>query len=79
MTPDDAAALLDRVIERAAKLRAAGVRKVDLGGASFEFSPDEGEAPAVTAGDDGEADDPSLAALIAGTGEPGVKKERPPL
>jgi hypothetical protein len=74
MTPDEAAELLDRVIARADKLRAAGIRKVNLGVASFEFVPDE--TATATGGDEGEPADPSLTSLIAGTGE---RKERPPL
>lgn len=77
MTPQDAAELLDRVIERAARLRAAGIRKVNLGVASFEFVSDESEAR--PAGDDeGESKDASLVDLISGAGE-ASKKERPPL
>lgn len=41
MTKDDAAELLDLIIERAPDLRAAGVLTVELGEAGFSLAPAE--------------------------------------
>ncbi len=41
MDKQEAAELLDLIIERAPGLRAAGIRAVNLGGASFTLAPPE--------------------------------------
>jgi hypothetical protein len=44
MTPQEAADLLDLIVARAPSLRQAGIRSVNLGGASFTLAPAELEA-----------------------------------
>ena len=41
MDRNEAAELLDLIVERAPQLRAAGIRAVNLGGASFTLAPAE--------------------------------------
>jgi hypothetical protein len=53
MTRQEAEDLLDLIVERAPKLRAAGIRAVNLGGASFTLAAAELEAD----GDDTELED----------------------
>lgn len=53
MTRQEAEELLDLIVERAPTLRAAGIRAVNLGGASFSLAPAELEAD----GDETESED----------------------
>lgn len=84
MNRQDAEALLDLIVERADGLRKAGIRSVNLGGASFtlaapELELEDGDEPA----DDGPRDalhDP-WAHGIPGPGTPASlpPRRRPPL
>ncbi len=46
MTKEEAAELLDLIVDQAPRLRAAGIRAVNLGGASFSLAPAELEPDA---------------------------------
>lgn len=77
MNAQEAAELLDLIVDRAPALRAAGIRRVNLGAAAFELGPEESpdERPA---GEDA-VDEQSLVDLISGVRPGDAKKERPPL
>lgn len=84
MTRQEAEELLDLIVERAPTLRAAGIRSVNLGGASFALAPAElAESADETEPEEGPGDvlhDPATFGLMPGTG-PAIlpKRERRPL
>lgn len=83
MNAQEAAELLDLIVARAPALRAAGIRKVNLGAAAFELGPDESpdDRPAGkdAVGADKDDDEQSLVALIGGARPGEATRERPPL
>lgn len=56
MTAQEAAELLDLIIERASALRTSGVLNVNLGGASFTLAPAEVTTTSIPDDDDGPVD-----------------------
>lgn len=84
MTRQEAEDLLDLIVERAPTLRAAGIRSVNLGGASFTLAPAEiEESVDESEPEPGPSDvlhDPTTFGLMPGSG-PSIlpKRERPPL